>query len=89
MRRKMPGQPFMNYLSVHSIEVYCRKVEKAGGTVVLPKTEIAPGMGGIAAFKYTECNIMGFHENPPKPPVQKARKKSSSEKGKSAGRTKK
>jgi predicted enzyme related to lactoylglutathione lyase len=51
MQRKMPNQPFMNYLMVASIEASCRKVEKAGGIIVLPKTEIAPNMGWIAAYQ--------------------------------------
>ena len=75
MLRKDPGQPFMNYLSVDSIDKSCNKVEKAGGTVILPKTEIGPGMGWIAAFKDTEGNIMGFHETAPKPPAGKAVRK--------------
>jgi len=75
MQRKMPGQPFMNYLSVDSIDASCKKVEKAGGVVVLPKQEIAPGMGWIAAFKDTEGNIMGFHEVPNEPAAKKAAKK--------------
>lgn len=75
MERKNPGQPFMNYLAVESIDASCKKVEKAGGVVVLPKTEIGPGMGWIAAFKDTEGNIMGFHQGPPPPPAKKAAKK--------------
>ena len=80
MARKMPGQPFMNYLAVDSIDAYCKKVEKAGGIVVMPKTEVAPGMGWIAAFKDTEGNIMGFHEAPQKPPARKAVKKATAKK---------
>ena len=70
MQRKNAGQPFMNYLSVTSIDVSCRNVEEAGGIVVLPKMEIGSGMGWIAAFQDTEGNIMGFHESPPKPPAK-------------------
>jgi predicted enzyme related to lactoylglutathione lyase len=64
--RKNPGQPFMNYIAVDSIDTYCKKVEEAGGVVVLPKTEIGVGMGWIAAFKDTEGNILGFHQTPEK-----------------------
>src|ERR1041384_3320432 len=56
LQRKNPDQPFMNYISVAAIEASLKKVEKAGGTVAMPKTEIAPGMGWIAAFKDTEGN---------------------------------
>jgi len=31
MQRKMPGQPFMNYISVECIDASLKKVEKAGG----------------------------------------------------------
>ena len=43
------------------------KVTAAGGTVALPKTEIGPGWGFIAAFKDTEGNLLGFHQSPKKP----------------------
>src|SRR5258708_26177536 len=75
MQRKDPGQPFMNYLAVDSINASVKKVEAAGGVIALPKTEIAPGMGWIAAFKDTEGNIMGLHEHPKKPAAKKAVKK--------------
>ena len=81
MLRKNPGQPFMNYISVDSIDASCKKVEKAGGVIALPKTEIGPGMGWIAAFKDTEGNILGFHENHPKPATEKGVEKA----GKKAG----
>jgi predicted enzyme related to lactoylglutathione lyase len=80
MQRKMPDQPFMNYIAVKSIDASLKKIEQAGGTVCMPKTEIGTGMGWIAAFKDTEGNTMGFHEAPPqaaakKKPVKKAAKK--------------
>jgi hypothetical protein len=80
--RKMPGQPFMNYITVDSIDASCKKVEKAGGVVVMPKSEIAPNMGWIAAFKDTEGNIMGFHEAPRKTAPKKAVKKAAAKKKK-------
>jgi uncharacterized protein len=82
MQRKNPGQPFMNYLSVGSIDAFCKKVVKAGGAVCMPKTEIAPGMGWIAAFQDTEGNIMGFHEAPKTPAAKKAVKKTAAKKRK-------
>lgn len=68
MKRKMPGQPFMNYVSVDSIDDFCKKVEAAGGTIALPKQEIGQGMGWIAVFQDTEGNMMGFHQAPPQQP---------------------
>lgn len=37
------------------------RVEKAGGKVILPKTEIGGGMGFMALFIDTEGNKIGFH----------------------------
>ncbi len=62
MKRKDPSQPFMNYISVDSIDAMLAKITAQGGTIAFPKTEIAPGMGWIAAFRDTENNIMGLHE---------------------------
>jgi len=82
MQRKMPGQPFMNYLMVASIEASCKKVERAGGVVVMPKTEIGLQMGAIAAFKDTEGNVMGFYQAPKKMASKKAGKKTTNMKKK-------
>src|SRR5258705_6193655 len=82
MARKDPGQPFMNYISVDSIEAACKKVEKAGGVIALPKMEIGQGMGWIAAFKDTEGNMMGFHQAPKQPPAAKAVKKAAAKRKK-------
>ena len=62
MKRKNPGQPFMNYIKVESINVMLNTIKENGGKILLPKTEIVPGMGWIAAFKDTENNILGLHE---------------------------
>jgi len=66
MERKMPGQPFMNYIAADSIDALLKKVVEAGGAIAMSKSEIAPGMGWIAALKDTEGNLMGFHEVPKK-----------------------
>lgn len=80
MPRKMPGQPFMNYIAVDSIDAFLKKVEKAGGAVVMPKTEIGQGIGWIAVFKDTEGNTMGFYQMPEKPPAKTAGKKTAAKK---------
>ena len=80
MPRKMPGQPFMNYIAVASIDAFLPKIEMAGGVVVMPKTEIGPQMGWIAAFKDTEGNMMGFHEAPKQRAAKKAAKKAGTKK---------
>ena len=80
MQRKMPGQPFMNYIGVKSIEASLEKVKQAGGTICMPETEIGTGMGWIAAFKDTEGNMMGLHEAPQTPPSKKSPKKAAKKK---------
>ncbi len=37
------------------------RVPAAGGSIVLPKTEIAPDMGNYAFFTDTEGNVIGLH----------------------------
>lgn len=39
------------------------RVEPAGGTVVVPKTEIGEGFGFFALFMDTEGNRVGLHSN--------------------------
>ena len=79
MQRKNPGQPFMNYIAVKSIEASLNKVVQAGGSICMPKTEIGSNMGWIACFQDTESNMMGFHQAPKqaakKPAKKKAKKK--------------
>jgi len=62
MKRKMPGQPFMNYIQVDSIDEMLKTVTANGGTMVIPKQEIDKDMGWLAAFKDTEGNVMGLIE---------------------------
>ena len=76
MQRKMPGQPFMNYIAVKSVDAALTRVLKAGGNVCMPKTEIAQNMGWIAAFTDTEGNMMGFHQAPKASAAKKSARKS-------------
>ena len=62
MKRKNKGQPFMNYINVDSIDSMLKVIEKNGGKICLPKTEIGKGMGWICAFSDTEGNMMGLHQ---------------------------
>ncbi|MFA4930294.1 MAG: VOC family protein [Patescibacteria group bacterium] len=62
MKRKDPSQPFMNYITVESIDEMIKVIEKNGGLMVMPKMEIGQGMGYMAAFKDTEGNLMGLHQ---------------------------
>jgi uncharacterized protein len=49
-------------IRVPSIEEFSKKIENAGGNMVLPKGEV-PGMGYYAYFKDTEGNIMGLWQD--------------------------
>ena len=62
MKRKDPRQPFMNYISVESIDKMSKKIKANMGKIIMPKQEIGKGMGWIAAFKDTEGNIVGLHQ---------------------------
>jgi predicted enzyme related to lactoylglutathione lyase len=74
MKRNMPGQPFANYVDVKSIDDFLGKIQANGGSVIMPRQEIAPGMGSIAVFKDTEGNTMGLYQ-PAKQVAKPAAKK--------------
>jgi predicted enzyme related to lactoylglutathione lyase len=91
MKRNMPGQPFANYVAVKSIDDFLSKVTANGGSVILPRQEIAPGMGSIAVFKDTEENMMGLYQ-PSEQEMQKMKKapaKTKAPKAKTAKKAKK
>ena len=88
MKRNMPGQPFANYVAVKSIDAFLAKVTTNGGSVVLPRQEIAPGMGSTAVFKDTEENMMGLYQ-PSKQEMKAMKKAPAKKKAKQAGKAKK
>lgn len=49
------------YVGVDSIDVTLKKIERAGGSIVTPKTPI-PGMGAYARVADTEGNVVGLFE---------------------------
>ena len=75
MKRNMPGQPFTNYISVKSIDATHQTVQANGGTIVMQKQGIGPGMGWISVFKDPENNMIGLHEAPPAMPKKRAARK--------------
>lgn len=75
MQRSCADQSMTNYIAVKSIETALEKVEKAGGTVCMPKTEVGANMGWIAAFRDTESNLLGFYQAPKVPASKKSAKK--------------
>ena len=62
MKRRVKEQLFTNYITVDSIDEMLKTIKNNGGTICLPKTEIAHGMGWIAAFIDTEGNLLGLHQ---------------------------
>jgi len=46
------------------VQLVLDKVEKAGGKVVVPKTQISPEYGYMGVFTDTEGNRIGLHSNP-------------------------
>jgi predicted enzyme related to lactoylglutathione lyase len=48
------------YLNVHDIRPVLTRVEKAGGAVLLPLTELPEGMGVFAQIRDTEGNRVGL-----------------------------
>jgi|SRR5581483_1602342 len=60
-RYLVPGQPTIGFectISVDSIDDTAKRVEKAGGTVALPKSIIV-GVGALMFFRDTEGNVFG------------------------------
>lgn len=43
------------------LNVVLDRIGSAGGTVIVPKTEIAPGMGNFAFFNDSEGNMVGLY----------------------------
>ena len=51
----------VNTIAVENLEDFMKKVEGAGGKIVVPKTPI-PGVGWLAYFNDTEGNLVGMHQ---------------------------
>ncbi len=64
MKRQMPDQGITNYIGVNSVDEYSKKVERAGGKVKVPKTEV-PGFGWFAICLDTENNTFALWEMNP------------------------
>jgi predicted enzyme related to lactoylglutathione lyase len=64
MKRNNPQASVYNTVDVPSLDEYVRKVEAAGGHIVLPKMAVA-GIGWLAYCADTEGNIFGMMQNDP------------------------
>ena len=61
MKRLTPGQPIVNSIDVSDIDEAIKKVEAAGGTIVVPKGPV-PTVGWLAYFKDPDGNIHGLYQ---------------------------
>ena len=59
MKRRDPAGAVYNTIDVPSVDDFVRKIEKAGGEIVLPRMAV-PGVGWLAYFKDTEGNVSGI-----------------------------
>lgn len=64
MRRMMPEQIPVNYISVENVDQFARKAESLGAKVVVPRTPV-PGMGWFAQLTDTERNIFAIWQHDP------------------------
>ena len=61
VKRDMPNEPFINYITVDSIGKICKIIKKNGGTIIIPKKVMGEWVLW-AIFKDTERNILGLYE---------------------------
>jgi predicted enzyme related to lactoylglutathione lyase len=61
MARRNPEQTITSYILVESVSKYAQTVEKLGGKICVPKTEV-PQMGYFAICQDTENNAFGLWE---------------------------
>ena len=59
MKRMHPGQVPTNYIHVADIDAHTRKVEAAGGEVIVPRMPV-PGHGWFVQFKDPEGNVFAL-----------------------------
>jgi hypothetical protein len=61
MKRQHPQHTITNYIGVNSVDDYSKKVERLGGKVMVPKTEV-PTYGWFAVCTDTENNTFALWE---------------------------
>jgi len=61
---RTPDERTRVYIMVDSITQALNEIEAAGGRVLTPRTDIAPGMGAFAAFADPVGNEFGLYEEP-------------------------
>jgi predicted enzyme related to lactoylglutathione lyase len=66
MKKMYPGQGVTNYFGVEDAEAAGKKIEAAGGVILVPKQHV-PGHGYFVQFKDPEGNVMAVWEAEMKP----------------------
>ena len=66
--REIPGS--MNYVRVDDLDAASRKIERAGGAIVLPRVEI-PGMGSFFWFRIPGGPILAAWQDAPALPTER------------------
>lgn len=61
LKKRDPNQPVANSIEVPDLDEFMKKIEKAGGTIVVPKMPI-PSIGWLAYFKDPDSNIHGLFQ---------------------------
>jgi uncharacterized protein len=61
LKKRNPGQSVTNSIEVTNLQEAIRKIEKAGGKVVVPKMAI-PAVGWLAYFKDPDGNVHGLYQ---------------------------
>ena len=64
MKRVVPEQRPVLYALVESVDEYSKKIQQAGGTIVVPKMAV-PTMGYFAQALDTEGNVFAIWEENP------------------------
>ena len=62
MQRQQKGEGPVVFVNVKNVDAYVKKIEKAGGKVVVPKMDVG-GMGFYARIQDTEGNIIGLWQD--------------------------
>lgn len=61
---RTPDERTRTYIMVDNISDTLRQIEKAGGRVLTPRTDIGQNMGAFAAFSDPVGNEFGLYEEP-------------------------
>lgn len=64
MRRQMPEQGPVNYVSVESVEEYTSKAAQLGAMVIMPKQPV-PGVGYVSVVLDPQRNMIGMFQDDP------------------------